>query len=417
MEKNHNAEQEKAEKAQAALLSDEIFGFIEHSESLIPEERIEYTGANKDYAPISVNKDTGEAALHSWAGFPWLEANKPYMVKSDGTPDYRLQENDYTRKTDGTASHVADASYGGGAFSWAQKIYKQEYMEGNDRIVNFSLSKREGFDPIGFIGPDGAELEGVWIPMFYGSIIDGKMKCMAGSQPCSGKTTAEEKAAIDAVGDRAKFYGGPIVETLTDLMLLFAKTSNLQDAFGYGNMNGYDGHIDPGKGIKQNAVIGGGQFYGTEDSRSLNKVFHSILIGSHQQWLRDPYVVSVNGKLKVSKDYAYDVTGESYLDTGINYHTSEVANCYWYVPHKYQPIPGFGALPVQPFKGSTISGGCDGFIVNYGLTAVAVRFGCCDHGLVGGPRAIHLGCHVDAAGWGVGAAMLLLPPAGVSVYH
>lgn len=147
------------------------------------------------------------------------------MVRSDGTADYRLNENDYTKKEDGTASDVANADYDGGAFAWAQKIYKREYTSGDDRYVLFRFEKADGFEPVGFIDPDNKELEGVWIPMFYGSIISDKMKCISGNQPVYNKNTSQEKAAIDAFGTRAKFFGGAIIETLVDLMLMFGKTA------------------------------------------------------------------------------------------------------------------------------------------------------------------------------------------------
>ncbi|MFR7629533.1 MAG: hypothetical protein ACLUZ6_02255 [Lachnospira eligens] len=66
------------------------------------------------------------------------------------------------------------------AFAWAQKIYKREYTSGDDRYVLFRFEKADGFEPIGFIDSDNKELEGVWIPMFYGSIISDKMKCISG---------------------------------------------------------------------------------------------------------------------------------------------------------------------------------------------------------------------------------------------
>mgnify|MGYP007025191532 CR=1 FL=1 len=75
---------------------------------------------------------------------------------------------------------------------------------------------------------------------------------------------------------------------------MFAKTTNLQEAYGYGNCAGYDASQSPTYGVKQNAVVGGGQFYGTDDQHSLNKIFHSIVLGSYQQWMRDPYEVVVN---------------------------------------------------------------------------------------------------------------------------
>lgn len=409
------ADKETLDKIYNALVPDEIYGFIEHMDILAPGQRIEYTGANKDYSPITVNKETGQASYNSWANFPWLLANKPYMVHSDGTADYRLNENNYAQKEDGSASDVANAAYDGGAFAWAMKIYKQEYTVGSDRVVNFSISKRDGFEPIGFIDPSNRELEGVWIPMFYGTIISDKMKCISGNQPCYNTATAAEKTAIDAFGSKAKFFGGAIVETLIDLMILFAKTTDLQAAYGNGNCSGYDASLAPTYGVKQNAVVGGGQFYGTSDGKSLNKIFHSIVLGSYNQWMRDPYVVCVNGKVKVSKNYNYDLTGAAYEDAGITHGKINDNAAYGPVyAHIFRTIGGFGALPAAPYKGSTALGGCDGMWVNTGITAVALRFGSCYYGLAAGPRALVLNYTAGSAAWSFGAAILLLPPVGVA---
>ena len=409
------ADKETLDKIYNALVPDEIYGFIEHMDILAPGQRIEYTGANKDYSPITVNKETGQASYNSWANFPWLLANKPYMVHSDGTADYRLNENNYAQKEDGSASDVANAAYDGGAFAWAMKIYKQEYTVGSDRVVNFSISKRDGFEPIGFIDPSNRELEGVWIPMFYGTIISDKMKCISGNQPCYNTATAAEKTAIDAFGSKAKFFGGAIVETLIDLMILFAKTTDLQAAYGNGNCSGYDASLAPTYGVKQNAVVGGGQFYGTSDGKSLNKIFHSIVLGSYNQWMRDPYVVCVNGKVKVSKNYNYDLTGAAYEDAGITHGKINDNAAYGPVyAHIFRTIGGFGALPAAPYKGSTALGGCDGMWVNTGITAVALRFGVCNAGLGAGPRALNLNNPAGHADWNLGAAILLLPPVGVA---
>lgn len=404
------ADKETLDKIYNALVPDAVYGFIEHMDILAPGQRIEYTGANKDYTPLTVNKETGAATYNSWADFPWLVANKPYMVHSDGTPDYQLNENDYTLKQDGSASDVANSAYDGGAFAWAMKIYKQEYVVGSDRVVNFSITKRDGYEPVGFIDSDNKELEGVWIPMFYGSIIENKMKCISGNQPCYNNATAAEKTAIDAFGTRARFLGGPIVETLIDLMILFAKTTDLQGAYGSGNCSGYDASLTPTMGVKPNAVIGGGQFYGTSDGKHLNKIFHSIVLGSYQQWMRDPYTVCVNGRVKVSKNYSYDITGAAYSEGGIIY-PETVSGVY---PHKYRVINGFGAIPIAPYKGSSALGGTDGHWVNVGIVAVALRFGACGDGLFCGPRALALAYAASVASWHFGAAILLLPPVGVA---
>ena len=414
-EKIYIADKETLDKIYNMLATEPVYGFIEHNAILAPGSRIEYIGANKDYEPISVTMGGG-FSLKSWADFPLLKANKPYMVHADGTPDYRLREDDYTKKEDGTASDVANANYNGGAFSWLMKIYKREYMAGDDRYVLFRFEKADGFEPVGFLDPDNRELEGAWIPMFYGSIVSEKMRSTSGMQPDYSKTTAAQKTAIDAFSSRARFFGGPLVETIIDLLIMFAKTTELQTAYGCGNMSGYDASLSPTYGVKQNNVVGGGQFYGTSDGKSLNKIFHSIVLGSYNQWMRDPYEIVVNGRVRVSKNYAYDVTGASYADTGITAANRPGGNG-WDYPHKYQTVAGYGAVPVAPYSGSTSTGGCDGLYRHEnqsGITAVALRFGDCNDGRFAGPRArawAHVAGH---AGWNIGAAILLQPPVGVA---
>lgn len=419
-EKIYIADKETLDKIYNMLATEPVYGFIEHNAILAPGSRIEYIGANKDYEPISVTMGGG-FSLKSWADFPVLKGNKPYMVYADGTPDYRLKEDDYTKKEDGTASDVANASYNGGAFSWLPKVYKREYMAGDDRYVLFRFEKADGFEPVGFLDPDNKELEGAWIPMFYGSILgaDGatpKMVSLSGLQPTHTNTTDKEKTAITNFSSRARFFGGPLVETIIDLLIMFAKTTELQTAYGCGNMNGYDASLAPTYGVKQNNVVGGGQFYGTDDGKSLNKIFHSIVLGSYQQWMRDPYEIVVNGRVRVSKNYAYDVTGASYADTGITAANRPGGNG-WDYPHRYQTVAGYGAVPVAPYNGSTSTGGCDGLYRHEKqatITAVALRFGNCDDGRIGGPRARNWNDVAGHAYWSLGAAILLQPPVGVA---
>lgn len=426
-EKIYIADKETLDKVYNILASDPVFGFIEHNSILSPGSRIEYIGLNKDYAPLVRNKTNGSMALNSWADFPLIKANKPYMVRADGTPDYRLKETDYTQRESGGASDVANSNYNGGAFSWLMKIYKNEEMVGDDRIVRFSFTARDGYEPVGFIDPNNKELEGVWLPMYYGSILgaDGatpRMVSLSGMQPHHTKDTAAQKTAITNFSSRAVFLGGPIVETITDLLIMFAKTTNLQEAYGYGNCAGYDASQSPTYGVKQNAVVGGGQFYGTDDQHSLNKIFHSIVLGSYQQWMRDPYEVVVNGRVKVSKNYTYDPTGAAYTDTGIvvpdnkTWDTNHNALDY---PAHFRTVPGYGSIPALGMDGgSSATGGCDGLWrkdPKQTFTGVCLRFGYCSNGLNCGLRARAWNGAATHANWSLGAADLLLPPVGVAV--
>lgn len=110
------AHQDTCEEILECVKPSSYYGFIEHMAIKSPTQRIEYIGRNSNYVPLTVTKGGG-FSLNSWGGFPLLKANKPYMVHSNGMPDYRLDENDYTKKEDGTASDVSNTSYDGGAFS------------------------------------------------------------------------------------------------------------------------------------------------------------------------------------------------------------------------------------------------------------------------------------------------------------
>lgn len=415
------ADKETLDQIHAVVVGEPVYGFIEHMNIKSPSARITPIGLNKNFSNVVRDTTTGSLILNEWADFGVVKGNKPYMVRSDGTPDYMLCETDYTLKADGvTASDVSNTDYDGGAFSWFPRVYKHEHMEGYDRVVMFSMVERDGFLPNGFIDPDNNVLEGVWLPMFYGSILgaDGdtpKMVSLSGLQPSYSKTTAEQNTAISNFSARAKFLGGPIVETIIDILIMMAGTTNLQSVYGNGNCSGYDESLTPTMGVKQNAVIGGGQFYGTSDSKSLNKIFHSIVLGSYQQWMRDPYELVVNGRVKVSKNYTYDLTGAAYDDTGINVPNGPGA---WEYPLRYQTVEGYGSIPAIEFAGgSTSTGSCDG---NYRsatqetMTAVALRFGHCGLGLFCGPRARDWHYTAGHAGWSIGAADLLLPPVGVA---
>ncbi len=404
-EKIFIADKETLDKVYNILSTEPVYGFIEHMDVLAPDERIEYIGLNKDYVPLTVNKTTHAASYGGWSAFPVLTENKPWMVKSNGSPDYELSETDYTKKSDGTtASDVSNASYDGGAFSKLIRIWRKVEVVGHDRVVKFSLTPREGFTDDGFNGVPYR-----WIPMFYASVADNKAQCIAGTQPSYNLSTDAQHNAITAFHTNAKFFGGPIVEVVIDLLMMFSKTSNLQDAYGNGNMSGYDSSASPTYGVKANAVVGGGQFYGSSDGTSLNKILHSIVLGTYQQWMRDPYEVVVNGVVKVSKDYTYDPTGAAYVDTGIR--VSDSRGNTWRYPLQYLVVDGYGSIPDQSSaEGSTETGPCDGTYNSKSqstMTAVLLRFGSCNAGAPGGSRARIWDDTAADANWSIGFAVFL----------
>ena len=386
------------------------YGFVEHMDILSPSNRIEYTCRNANFTAMSMDLTEHTTNYGSWSEFPALVENKPYMVKPTGEADYELDPNDYTKKLDGSESDVANTSYDGGAFSKFPKVYVKRWVDGNDRHVRFSFVPLDGYYPCGFVDTNGKEMDHVWLPMFYGSTVDGKMRSLSGLQPDINQNTDTQYTNITAFSDRAAFFAGPIIETIRDMLYMLFKTTDIQTACGNGNSSGYVSDAAPYYGVLPNAVISGGQFYGTTDGKSLNKIFHSIVLGSYQQYQRDPYYLVVNGRYKVSTDYTYDLTGAKYLDTEIDSETVDASK--WLYPSVCKPVDGFGCIPVSPFSGSTSTGYCDGVYhpVDKNFTAVVRRFGHCSGGSVAGPGCLHLYNSSGAADWAFSASVLLRPP-------
>lgn len=351
----------------------EIWGFIEHMNILDPTQRIEYIKTNKNYTPLTIDANTHTANYGSWSDNPILQANVPAMIKSDGTVDYYLDPDDYTKKLDGTASDITDETYDGGAFAYIPKVYSYTFIRGNDRYVMFSMTKvNNNYKAIGFTDYLGNEYDGMWIPMFYGIFITqnnvAKILSLATGTP-SGNTgnTDTQKSCLENGISSAKFFGGPIINVLNDLLILFAKNSNLE-LYGYGNSVGSNG-------VLANTVVNGGQFYGTSDGSSLNKVFHSLIPITCQINMRDPYTLLFEGRLKVSPGYYYDLTAESeyFDDTELDYPT---LNGGYYTRGVIIPDYGFMPYPETPSGGSSSLAYGDVIRTNSSIGCAAmIRFG------------------------------------------
>ena len=337
--------------------------------------------------------------------------NFPFMVKKNGEVDYALDPNDYTKKADGSGdSDYNNLNYNGGAFAWLNKIWMKETYttDYESREVRFANGPVEGYYPVGFYDFNQNELEGLWLPMGY---MDANGRTLiSGTLPCSSDpqlTCDQEKAIIDKFSSRAVFLGGPIIHVLRDLEYMLFKSTDIQATAGHGRCNAGS------QKVTNNAVVANGNvpgWKGTATKTTMNKYFHSQVLGSYQQWLRDPYTITIEGREKMSAYYEYDLTGAKYIDTGI---TLATITSWQYASHLIScGSPLLGSQLKQENTGSTSTGLCDGGPYgNNAGTRVAIRLGSCSRDLVAGPATLYLSYEASYARWDVGVGLLLLPPA------
>lgn len=379
--------------------SQDYYGMIIHQNTANPAQNVEYIGINKDFTPMIMGQD-GAVSYGSWSSMPTIVKNVPAMVKTNGTVDYYLNPDDYTKKMQGGDSDVSNTAYDGNALSWFEPIWVRIKAIGDDLEVRFAYSKLD--DDYIEVCPAGC---GVWLPMFYGSVVNGKMRSIAGTNVCGNTTgntdTATQYASITANGSNYLFFGGKLHIAITLLHYMWFKGTN-SELWGRGNDSGYSASAADGRyGTKSNPVVGGGQFYCTSDAHTANKSLHSLVINTYDVWLRDPYTLTVNNEFKLSTDYTYDVSGANYEATGL-----------------FAPVQGYIKL-MTPYKGFLVpkaTGGstdtyfCDHFWINTSGARVALRSGHCNNGRYDGASA--LSCYLAASGvnWNVGCALILKTP-------
>lgn len=261
--------------------------------------------------------NTEEYSYGDWR--PFLEEflkNYPYVVHSNGEADYALDPNDYTKKSDGSASDYNNKNYDGGCFAWINKLWmREEYSsDGNSREVQFTNKETEGFTPLGFYNQKQEEVEGLWIPMGYGDIQYRSLIETSDDSVYYGTWSTVPSA-------NNTLFAGVIFHFLRDIMYMLGKSTYLNDSFGMGWGYTYFNYgISP---TRNNHVIKNGILPGwycpSSRTNGDSKAFHSQVINSSKVPLYNPYRVMIRSGSRgdyISPFYNGSVNASGYTKIG-----------------------------------------------------------------------------------------------------
>ena len=258
---------------------------------------------------------------------------KPCMLKSDGTVDYYLDPNDYSKKADGTASDIANANYDGNAMMEFPKIWYKFVGGTNTGDGYFYVSNTQvDNDYHCWCNIDANNNE---IDHFYMAIYNGtgtsKLRSLSGvtlnSSSGNGNTTATQettRAQANNPTDKQKWYIDQWCDRLliNALLVLMSKSLNSQGKFGQGIVTG-------SQTAKEAYVTGSlntrGLFYGDISGQSTAvKVF-----GIENWWglayRRTAGCINASGTLKIkltwgtadgSTTTGYNENGNNYISNG-----------------------------------------------------------------------------------------------------
>ena len=225
-----------------------IYGFHIDSTESDPEDCITYLADAVGMTPAYMDTANDRFIWGSWRDAFFMP--RPCMLKYDGTVDYYLDENDFTKKYDGTPSDVADINYEGNAMvEWGQNGKIIWYKIVPDAEDNTSASvyiadyqADDDFHCWSFINSHDEIVDHFYTSIYNGSLdTNGKLRSISGrtyDQLCQSKTSAQEVAAakLNSVNTDEDWN----IEVYADIMLidllliLIGKTLDVKTAFGSG---------------------------------------------------------------------------------------------------------------------------------------------------------------------------------------
>lgn len=342
---------------------------------------------------------------------------KPCMLKSDGTVDYYLDPNDYTKKADGTASDIADPNYDGNAMmEWGMLWYKFE--GGTEDGEGYFYISNQKVDNTYHCWCNYDSKDNI-IPHFYTAIYNGtgttKLRSISGvaltSANGNGSTTAtqeETRAKANNTTNDVEWYIDVWCDRLliNALLVLMGKSLNTQAIFGRG--------IDTGGQTAKEAYVTGtlndkGLFWGdSANGTSAVKVF-----GMENWWAccwhRTAGCISVNIALKIKLTYGtadgsttvgYNQTGNGYISNGTIPSSSNYARAMTYNQYGYM-------------TSNVTDGSSSTYYADYFYQNTDTRYLLVGGGSAGGVRAgafsFDLATAPSRAGWLIAAALSCKP--------
>lgn len=253
---------------------------IKKSES-DPYARVEYIYDAVGFTPAYMDFENDVFEYGSWADVWFVKDNKPLMLKSDGTVDYYLNPNDYSKKEDGTASDVSNTSYDGNAMAQIPLCWVKRYEDSNYiyEIVS-NVKWDDDYYAYAHTNSYGEIKDYFYFSLFEGASDTSKIRSLSGFEVSKNLTPTQMVVGarannIDNTG--LKNGQGWHIHTFSQrslintLCVLMGKSTDTPSVFGNGNVQNSG---DTDTTINTGTIYNKGQFYGSNSDTSAVKVFH-----------------------------------------------------------------------------------------------------------------------------------------------
>lgn len=377
-----------------------------------PEDAVTYLDDATGLTPAKMGASS--FSYGSWANAWFLP--RPCVLKFDGTVDYYLNPNDYSKKTDGTASTIDSSNSTGNVMLEFPKIWVKRVNDGNGaRTVSIAPVNVDGtYKCWSNINAEDKEVDHFYLPAYNGTIHSSKMRSLSGvtlnSTYAPNYTRAQEVTAATANNPTGKnlWYTETWADfcLVYDLLYLMGKSLDVQRTFGQG--------LSSGSETAMRAYITGthnakGLFYGdvSGTSTAVKVLGMENLWGC--RWHGVAGLINDNGTLKVKMTYGvadgsttvgYNTTGSGYLNYGSTYGTNGYVK-------KMQADNTMGYKIIET-AGTDATYYCDYYYANNSQSNYALFGGGSGYGAHCG-FYVSLNCGAAGAYWDVGGSLSCRP--------
>lgn len=382
------------------------------------EANVTYTGENTDFISARMNYQTGEFEYGSWAEAFFLKKLKVVMLNNDGTEAYELNQNDYSKKVDGTPSDYNNTAFAGNVMAAFPKTYIK-IVDNNDGTADVFVANKkldDSYHCYAHTGVDGNELDYCYVATYDGATVDGKLRSISGLFPTTSTTREQEvvSAIANNDGDEILWNTGVTADRfmIQILLIMMAKTTDTYSAYGHGNNNGYNTNKNGADSNNYGVLKAGtmdtkGLFWGSEDDKSGVKVFGienfwGNVWKSVAGWILDHGVQKIKmtyGQQDGSTVDGYNLDGNGYVEIA---DSTPDGSSGGYISEMI--FNECGLIP-KGVKGSSTTYYTDGLWFNNGIIASALVGGSSSSASRVGSCYADLGAAVSNAGWAVGASL------------
>lgn len=369
-----------------------LYGFKIDKNDPNPATRITYLEQAVGMTPAHMDFETGQFDYGDWDPDEifFLKNNKPFMVNLDGTAAYELDENDYTKKLDGTDSDIASTAFNGNAMAKMETVWLYQYEDEQYEYCYISDTKiNDNYHAYAHERADGTIQEYIWLAMFEGGMVNSSCRSLKGLSVGRKCNAANDILLIHRNGDLWNMLSWSQRNLINMLLHLMFKSDDLQTALG----NGYHDEPKSVNLLSTGGAFNKGRFYGSNKNKDYVKAFHMENLWGNA-WEEIIGMLNNNGEVLVKMEPPYNLIGTEYASTGVS--VSQSVDGFINETNMSQ----YGRIGYGTPNGSSTTYACDGlrYVKLSDTPVVTCIGGCANKGLRCGPLCMDMNLPSDYHG-------------------